>query len=209
MRLNLAAACLAVTLLPLAGCRDTTGAYGAPAPSVSAPPKGPPSGQSLWHLVDGNGRTGQALPDSDPDVAAIKALVAAQSAVVDHRSGRTVALSAAKENVFYTTRLATELRSAGYYGRVTSLFQDNGLSTEPVDIGWYASTIGSNRTSAQVVMDSTFEFATAKSAYLKANGLATNTAYTQHRVIGLRKVDGKWLIDSLRKYPLTRKPAAP
>ncbi|MFC8520183.1 hypothetical protein [Streptomyces sp. NPDC057257] len=201
MRIKLAAACLATVALLLTGCQDAT-------QHPTGAQSGAPAGQSLWHLGS-KSHTGKALPDSDPDVAAIKTLVAAQSAVVDRRTARTVAASTTKEYGFYTTRLAVSLRNENYGGKLSGLFQDNGLSTEPLKTGWYASTITQDRTSARVEMDSTFEFTAAKPAYLRANGLATNTPYTQRRVIGLKKVDGTWLIDSLQKYPLTRAPAAP
>ncbi|WP_086823146.1 hypothetical protein [Streptomyces sp. NRRL B-24572] len=184
----------------MAGCTAT--------PPTTAATHGPTapdhSGQSLWHVIDGDGKTLTRLADDDPLVTAVRKTVVLHSGVVDNRDHRGIARSAADELDFYNKDFATKLRSQGYGGKLTELFTKNHLTTRQTAIAWYVSTFPRDRSTAKVSMESTIEFTTADPAYLKANDFSLDTPYTQRRTVSLARSGGRWLIVALEKEPLTR-----
>ncbi|MFJ6521590.1 hypothetical protein ACIQJ4_25440 [Streptomyces filamentosus] len=192
---------LAVTALSAAGCTTapTTGLQTAPRPT--APDH---SGQSLWHVIDKNGKTVAQLPDDDPLVTTVRKTVVLHSGIVDNRDHRTVATSAAGEFAFYNKGFAASLDSQHYKTKLERLFTDNRLATRQTSLAWYKSTFPEDRTTAKVDMETTIEFTAGDAAYLKAKQLALHTPYTQRRTISLAKTGDRWLIVAIEKNPLTR-----
>ncbi|WP_030689243.1 hypothetical protein [Streptomyces globisporus] len=193
---------LAAALLA-AGC-TTTGT-----PAKSPAPRADLSGQSLWHVIDEDGRTVRQLPDDDPTVTAVRKTVVLHSGVVDDRDHRTIEQSAQREFAFYSRDFAGELRSQQYEKKLSALFTDNGLATRQTGLAWYESTFPQDMTAAKVEMDTVITFTEADRPFLNASNLALDTPYTQHRTVSLAKTGGKWTIVAIQKGPLTPQKKAP
>ncbi|WP_121831000.1 hypothetical protein [Streptomyces sp. S1] len=193
-------------LLVLTVAALTTGCTAAP-PTTSAVP-GPTapdhSGQSLWHVIDADGKTLTQLADDDPLVTAVRKTVVLHSGVVDNRDHRGIARSATNELDFYNDDFAASLRAQDYVDKLTELFTENHLTTRQTAIAWYRSTLPRDRSTAKVSMESTIEFTAADPSYLKANGLTLGTPYNQRRTVSLARTGGRWLIVAIEKEPLTK-----
>ncbi|MFF5789687.1 hypothetical protein ACFY8P_32500 [Streptomyces sp. NPDC012693] len=193
---------LAAALLA-AGCTPTNSRPAA-APSATRPNH---AGQSLWHLIDENGKTLTQLPDDDATVTAVRRTVVLHSGVVDNRDHRSITGSASQEFTFYSKGFADKLRSQRYDTKLSELFTSNRLVTRQTSIAWYRSTFPQDMTTAKVEMDSVIEFTSADQSYLKTNKFELNKPYTQHRTVSLTKTDGKWTIVGIEKDRLTQEAA--
>lgn len=203
----------------LAGCDATAPTAAGPplttgsAPAAGSAPAGPPaadgSRQTLWSMLDSAGNKQASLPDSHPDVVAVRALITRHAETVDNRDHRTVAERAADEYAYYLPAMTDALRSQDYQRKLIALYTDNHLRTRLVRISWYESTFYQDLATARVDIDVTIEFAAGDPAYLGRNELQLATPYLQHRTIDLAKQDGTWLIARIDKRPLTRGAAAP
>ncbi|MFJ9429314.1 hypothetical protein ACIRQY_06565 [Streptomyces sp. NPDC101490] len=199
--MNRRTALLALSTAALtAGCTATTSTTTV-VPKPTAPDHG---GQSLWHVIDDDGRTLARLPDDDPLVTLVRKTVALHSGVVDNRDARDIARSVTDELSFYNPDFAMSLRSGDYSEKLVGLFTRNHLATRQTSIAWYRSTFPRDRATAKVTMESTIEFTAADTAYLNANGFALHTPYAQRRTVSLARTGGRWLIVALEKEPLTR-----
>ncbi|MEU1425311.1 hypothetical protein [Kitasatospora sp. NPDC005751] len=201
-----AAAALAVTALAATGC--TAGQVPAPAVRATTPQAPDHSGQSLWHVIDTDGKTVSQLRDDDPVVTAVRKTVVLHSGTVDNRDHRTVTDSTAQEFAFYQRDFADQLRSKQYDTKLAALFTANHLVTHQVSIAWYVSTFPLDMATAKVQMDSTIEFTEADPAYLSANRLELNKPYAQHRTVSLARTGETWAITAIEKNPLEA-PALP
>ncbi|RKE23444.1 hypothetical protein [Streptomyces sp. TLI_171] len=189
---------LAAVVLSVAACTAQH-----PAPAATTGPRAPDhSGQSLWHVIDADGRTTAQLPDDDPVVTAVRKTVALHSGVVDNRDEHSIGDRTAQEFALYASEFADELRAQHYDTKVAELFGANHLATKQVSLAWYVSTFPEDMTTANVEMDSTIEFTTAAPGYLEKNGFALNTPYTQHRTVSLARSGDAWKITAIRKNPL-------
>ncbi|MFE9040221.1 hypothetical protein ACFYOG_04830 [Streptomyces sp. NPDC007818] len=199
--MNRRTALLAVTavILAAAGCESPSDK-----PSSTRPTAPDHSGQSLWHVIDEDGRTIEQLPDDDPLVTLVRKTVVLHSGVVDTRDHKSVAPSIDDELSFYNKDFAATLRSQQYPGKLTALFTRNKLATRQKSVAWYRSTFPRDRKNAKVEMEATFEFTAAAPDYLKKNKLELHTPYTQRRSVSLAEIDGRWLITRIEKNPLTR-----
>ncbi|WP_033216178.1 hypothetical protein [Kitasatospora phosalacinea] len=195
-----ATACTAQDPAPATGRTTTTG--------PQAPGR---SGQSLWHVIDADGRTTAQLPDDDPVVSAVRKTVVLHSGVVDNRDASGVADSAAQEFSFYAPAFAEQLRTQHYDTELAELFGAHHLATRQLGIAWYQSTFPRDLATAKVQMDSTIEFTAADPGYLADHGFELNKPYTQHRTLSLARAGDKWAITAIDKTPLQPDagPAAP
>ncbi|VXB45851.1 hypothetical protein MICRO8M_130214 [Microbacterium sp. 8M] len=131
-------------------------------------------------------------------------VIALQTSAVDRRASETVSQDIATEMTFYTASFSEALRKDGYADKTVALFEDAQLTTAPLSISWYVSTLSADRTTGRAEIDATFEFTRADDDFLAKNRLALDTPYTQHRTIDLVKQDGRWLISNITRAPLTR-----
>lgn len=194
---------LLATALLAAGC--TTAGTPAEPPS----PKADLSGQSLWHVIDKDGRTVRQLPDDDPTVTAVRKTVVLHSGVVDDRVHRTIEQSAQREFAFYSEEFADALRAQRYEEKLAALFTDNDLTTRQTGIAWYKSTFPQDMSTAKVEMDTVITFTEADRAFLDASKLTLHTPYTQHRTVSLTRAGGKWAISAIQKGPLAPQKKTP
>ncbi|RPE36174.1 hypothetical protein [Kitasatospora cineracea] len=187
-------------------CAAACTAQDRPAPSTgraAAAPQAPEhSGQSLWHVIDADGRTTAQLPDDDPVVSAVRKPVVLHSGAVDNRDERILADSTAQEFSFYAPAFADRLRAQHYDTKLAELFTANHLATRQVGIAWYRSTLPEDLATAKVEMESTIEFTAADPGYLTANGFKLDQPYTQHRTVGLARSGDRWVITAIDKTAL-------
>ncbi|MEU3460680.1 hypothetical protein ABZ721_12075 [Streptomyces sp. NPDC006733] len=201
MRKSTAAPLLLAAALLAAGCAPD---HSTTADSAAAPTPPGHSGQSLWHVIDADGKTITQLPDDDPVVTVVRKTVVLHSGAVDNRAYRTIADSAAQEFAFYNADFADALRAQHYDAGLADLFTTNHLATHQTDIAWYQSTFPKDMKTAKVEMDSTIEFTAADQSYLDTNKFELHRPYTQHRTVSLALAHGKWAIVAIEKGRLTR-----
>ncbi|GAA4838454.1 hypothetical protein [Kitasatospora terrestris] len=182
-------------VLAAAGC--TTAQPAPPGPTVPDH-----SGQSLWHVIDADGKTIRQLPDDDPVVTAVRKTVVLHSGAVDNRDAAGIADSTTQEFTFYGTDFTASLRAQQYDTKLAALFTTNHLATRQVSIAWYQSTFPKDMTTAKVQMDATIEFTAADPGYLATSHLELNKPYTQHRSVSLAKQGDRWAIVAIDKNPL-------
>ncbi|MEU4746327.1 hypothetical protein AB0G02_38515, partial [Actinosynnema sp. NPDC023658] len=163
----------------------------------------------LWHVIDGKGEKIKGLPDDDSNVTAVRKVVALHSGVVDNRTPETVWDSVEHEFSFYHRDFVQRLDSEQYRDKLVRLFGDNALSTRQVSVAWYESTFHEGMRTAEVRMESTFEFTTASPDYLAANRFELNKPYTQRRTVSLSLEGDTWRIGMMEKEPLTKSAGKP
>ncbi|GAA4832178.1 hypothetical protein [Kitasatospora terrestris] len=205
------AALAAAALLAAAACTTTPAAHTTATPgAASAAPQMPDhSGQSLWHVIDQDGKTLRRLPDDDPVVTAVRKTVVLHSGAVDNRDQQNLADSIQQEFTYYHPDFVAALRSQQYEDKLTRLFTTNHLATRQLGVAWYQSTFPQDMTTAKVAMDATIEFTAADPAYLAANHFELHTRYTQHRTVSLTKNGDRWTITAIDKNPLEQAVAPP
>ncbi|WP_031087003.1 hypothetical protein [Streptomyces sp. NRRL WC-3549] len=208
---HLTAALTTALVLVLSGCDSASAPAETPVPTSSSAARtrqgGPPTGSaasSLWALIDGKGETIRQLPDDDPDVTAVRTLVALHSATTDNRDDATITVSAEREFDFYAPGFAQSLRGQSYDRRLVALYRTNKLATRQVKTAWYRSTLYEDRATAKAEMDTVLQFTAADPGYLEKGGFVLDTPYTQHRTVSLAKQDGQWKITAIRKSPMTK-----
>ncbi|MFC7615440.1 hypothetical protein ACFQV2_20000 [Actinokineospora soli] len=164
----------------------------------------PARGASLWHVIDDKGTTIHTLQDDDPNVTAVRKLVALHSGAVDNRSPDTVSGSVEVEFSFYDKAFAARLESERYADKLVRLFTDNALTTRQTSVAWYQSTFHQDMRTAKVDMESTFEFTAASPEYLAANQFELNKPYTQRRTLSLHLDGDTWRIGTIEKSHLSK-----
>ena len=193
------AAAVLLAAAVVAGC--TNGVPGDPARSSSgsaAPPAGMRSQQTLWRVAG----QGAYLPDTDKDVAAVRALVIKHADVVGNRSSGTIEASAATERAAYSSRFLTQLDGQAYGAKLVRLYRDAGLSISQVQLSWYPSTMAADRATAEAHVGSTFVVTAASDRYLSDNRLSLGSRYEELRRVGLVRTPAGWRIDTIEKAPL-------
>ncbi|MFE2729310.1 hypothetical protein [Kitasatospora sp. NPDC059327] len=207
-RAALRAVLATAALLAAAAC-TATHTDATPSAASAAPQMPDHSGQSLWHVIDQDGKTLRQLPDDDPVVTAVRKTVVLHSGAVDNRDQQNLADSIQQDFTYYHPDFAAALRSQQYESKLTQMFTTNHLATRQLGVSWYQSTFHQDMTTAKVEMDATIAFTAADPAYLAANHFELNKRYTQHRTVSLTRTGDRWTITAIDKTPLAQAVAPP
>ncbi|MGY0234189.1 hypothetical protein [Longispora urticae] len=207
--MNKLTATAVLALLILSGCDSAPRATTGPDPTREQRNQAARERQTVWWVLDEDGNKTTNLADDQPDVTAVRKVVALHSNTVDNRDHRTITEHADDEYGYYHPAFAEELRAKNYTGQLVSLYTTHQLRTHQTNLAWYTSTFPRDLTTAKVDIDVEFQFDEATAAYLAANQLALATPYVQHRTISLAKTGDRWTITKIDKSPLTRRPTTP
>lgn len=160
------------------------------------------SQQTLWSVMDQEGKKVKSLSNDHPDVIAVKKLVEGHGKVVDNRDYQSI--NTKDEYAFYVTPFVDELKK-GYEEKLYEMYKGNKINLIQTSFSWYEMTFSSEYETARVVVESELEITEASQDYLNENQLKLHTPYQQQRTMDLLKEGDTWKISSINKTPFIKK----
>lgn len=194
----------------LVGCTEAEVPSSAPSSPGAPAPEGAPApdyleGQTLWSVAE----TGEALPDDDPAVQAVRTIVTVHSGAIDNRGAEGLDESIAAEFELYSADFAGTLEGVGWVDSARERAETHGVVTEQRGLGWMQSTIAEDGASATAQYETYLVFIDAREDFLQANGIELGVEYVMLREVSTVAIGGEWFISDVRESGLRPRAAQP
>lgn len=210
LRRSAAIAALLALGMGMSGCSDPSPSGDAAVPTAASPALPNPSddaevtvpddlaGQTLWSIAG----SGEALPDDDPDVQAVRTLVTVHSGAVDDRGPETVDRALEEEYSAYSPQFSATLDAVDWRTRSIARTLDRAVVSQQAGLAWMPSTISADRRSATAQYEAFIVFTAADGAFFAENDIQPGREYSMSRMVEAEKIDGVWLISDVRESSL-------
>lgn len=159
--------------------------------------------QTLWQLLDSEGKPEKYLSDEDKNVKAVRTIVEEHHKLVDNRSGQS--LNCQEEFKLYAPDFKGQLEVNQYEEALNKMYKDNQMAIEAGNLTWFVSTFNEAVSTCKVTIDADFKITKCNQEYLDTNELDLNTEYVEQRIIYLEKEKGEWFITNITKSAINKK----
>ncbi|MCD9022646.1 hypothetical protein [Cohnella silvisoli] len=163
--------------------------------------------QTLWFVIDENGKKLRNLPDDDPEVMGVNKLMVLHSDVVDNLNYRS--LNVKDEFRFYSQGFKEQLNQEGYPQVLLLMYKDNEIVLKLNRLAWYEMAFHRNFKTARLKTESEIVIERCSQEYMDKYKLKLGQAYVQPRIVDLVKEGSEWKIARIDKGPFVVKPSSP
>lgn len=192
----------------LAGCKEETLASAATNElsinmSAETDMQAERSSQSLWFVIDEQGKRLENLPSDSSDVEAVNSVITKHSDVVDNFDYHN--LKEGDELAFYAEPFINSLKQVNYTQALQNMYRNNKIVIEQNQLAWYEMAFYKDMKTVRVKTESEIVIKECSEDYLEQHKLKKNQVYSQARIVDLQKENEIWKITKIDKGPYVAK----
>lgn len=161
------------------------------------------SKQSLWTVLDKEGKDKEMLDSENKDIKAITELINKHCSIVDNRDFKI--LKVEDEYSLYSDNFTKMLEKGNYKESVQTMYDNNKLVLSHENLVWYRNYFNEDITTCKVTVESEFSIKKGGKEYLEKNKMKLDEVYQEKRIYYLEKVNDNWNIVNIEKGALTKR----
>lgn len=161
------------------------------------------SKQSLWTVLDKEGKDKEMLDSENKDIKAITELINKHCSIVDNRDFKI--LKVENEYSLYSDNFTKMLEKGNYKESVQTMYDNNKLVLSHENLVWYRNYFNEDITTCKVTVESEFSIKEGSKEYLEKNQMKLDEVYQEKRIYYLEKVNDNWNIVNIEKSALTKR----
>lgn len=161
------------------------------------------SKQSLWTVLDKEGKDKEMLDSENKDIKAITELINKHCSIVDNRDFKI--LKVENEYSLYSDNFTKMLEKGNYKESVQTMYDNNKLVLSHENLVWYRNYFNEDITTCKVTVESEFSIKEGSKEYLEKNQMKLDEVYQEKRIYYLEKVNDNWNIVNIEKGALTKR----
>lgn len=161
------------------------------------------SKQSLWTVLDKEGKDKEMLNNENKDIKAITELINKHCSIVDNRDFKI--LKVEDEYSLYSDNFTKMLEKGNYKESVQAMYDNNKLVLSHENLVWYRNYFNEDITTCKVTVESEFSIKEGSKEYLEKNQMKLGEVYQEKRIYYLEKANDNWNIVNIEKGALTKR----